>query len=199
MHRLALLPCLLLLLHWGRMGLGLVRWSRGITLPLLPSCWARSLVKPLAKLPWSHGLAGISTDVSISTLAHPRSHGSILGLITRVLATPKPPHALLVLVGVWRLSGRGVWVSRCVAHVGIALGLWLGLSHLGTPNSNMSQVMRWILSRRGCHALWRVVLVYAGCIGCRWALHPTIVGLRHLVASHLVGAGPWLCRRLLIG
>lgn len=39
-YRLALLPCLLL--HWGRMGwmgLGLVRWSRGISLPLWPSCW----------------------------------------------------------------------------------------------------------------------------------------------------------------
>lgn len=35
-HRLALLPCLLL--HWGRMGLmglGLVWWSRGVPLPLL--------------------------------------------------------------------------------------------------------------------------------------------------------------------
>lgn len=41
MHRLALLPCLLL--HRGRMGLmglGLMRWSRGVSLPLLPSCWA---------------------------------------------------------------------------------------------------------------------------------------------------------------
>lgn len=40
-HRLALLPCLLL--HRGRMGLmglGLVCWSRGVSLPLLPSCWA---------------------------------------------------------------------------------------------------------------------------------------------------------------
>lgn len=41
MHRLALLPCLLL--HWGRMvlmGLGLMWWSRGVSLSLLPSCWA---------------------------------------------------------------------------------------------------------------------------------------------------------------
>lgn len=202
MHRLALLPCLLL--HWGRMGLGLVCWSRGVSLSRLPSCWAGTLVKPLAKLPWSHGLAGVSIDISISTLAHPRSHGSILGLIARVLASPKPPHALLVLVGVWRLSGGGVWISGCVPHVGIALGLWLGLwlglgvSHLCPPHSNMSQVVRRVLSRRGCHALWRVVLVHASCIGCRWTLHPTIVALRHLVAPHLVGATPWLCRRLLI-
>lgn len=124
MHRLALLPCLLL--HrdrMGLMGLGLVRWSRGVSLPLLPSCWARSLVKPLPKLPRSHSLAGVSTDVSISTLAHPRSQGSVLGLIARVLATPKPRHTLLMLVGVRRLSRGGVWVSGCVAHVGIPLGL----------------------------------------------------------------------------
>lgn len=41
MHRLALLPGLLL--HRGRvglMGLGLVSWSRGVSLPLLASCWA---------------------------------------------------------------------------------------------------------------------------------------------------------------
>lgn len=40
-HRLALLPCLLL--HWGRMGLmglGLVWWSRRISLCLLPWCWS---------------------------------------------------------------------------------------------------------------------------------------------------------------
>lgn len=40
-HRLALLPCLLL--HWGRMGLmglRLMRWSRWVSLSLLPSCWA---------------------------------------------------------------------------------------------------------------------------------------------------------------
>lgn len=201
MHRLALLPCLRL--HRGRMGLmglGLMLRSRGVSLPLLPGCWACSLVEPLAKLPWSHGLAGVSTDISIRTLSHPRSHGSILGLITRVLASCKPRNALLVLVGVWRLSGGGVWVSGCVAHVGIALGLCLGLgvSHLGPPHSNMSQVVRWVLSRRGCHALWRVVLVNASCIGCRWALHPTIVSLRHLVAPHLVGAGPGLCWGLLI-
>lgn len=52
MHRLALLPCLLLLLHRGRMSLmGLVWWSRGVSLSLLPCCRACSLVKPLAKLP----------------------------------------------------------------------------------------------------------------------------------------------------
>lgn len=38
-HSLALLPCLLL--HWGRMGLmGLVWWTRGVSLALLPSGWA---------------------------------------------------------------------------------------------------------------------------------------------------------------
>lgn len=40
-HRLALLPRLLL--HRGRMGLmglGLVWWSRGISLCLLPWCWS---------------------------------------------------------------------------------------------------------------------------------------------------------------
>lgn len=93
-----------------------------------------------------------------------------------------------------------MWVSGCVAHVRVALGLWLGLrvSHLGSPHSYMSQVVRWVLSRRGCHTLWRVVLVHASCIGCRWSLHPAIVALRHLVASHLVGGSPWLCWRLLI-
>lgn len=41
MHRLALLPCLLL--HGGRMGLmglGLVWWSSGVSLPLLSCSWA---------------------------------------------------------------------------------------------------------------------------------------------------------------
>lgn len=151
MHRLTLLPCLLL--HWGRVGL--MGWSRGVSLSLLPSSWARPLVEPLAKLPWSHGLAGVRTDISIGTLAHPRSHSPILALITRILAAPKSPHALLVLVGMWRLSGRGVRVSGCVTHVWIALGLLLrlGVSHLGPGHSNMSQVVRWVLSRRGCHAL----------------------------------------------
>lgn len=38
-HRLALLPCLLLL-HWGRMmGLGLVSGGRRISLTLLASSW----------------------------------------------------------------------------------------------------------------------------------------------------------------
>lgn len=78
--------------------------------------------------------------------------------------------------------------------------MWLGLgvSHLGAPHSNMSQVVRGVLSRGGRHALWRVVLVHASCIGCRRALHPAIVALRHLVAPHLVGASPCLCWRLLI-
>lgn len=40
MHRLALLPRLLLL-HGARVGLkGLVRGSGGVSLPLLPRCWA---------------------------------------------------------------------------------------------------------------------------------------------------------------
>lgn len=200
-HRLALLPCLLL--HWGRMGLmglRLVRWSGGVSLALLAVSWARSLVKPLANLSWSHGLVGVSINVRVGTLAHPRSHGSILCLITRVLGTTKTRHALLVLVGVRRLSRRGLWISGRVAHCGIALGLWLGLrvSHLGPPHSNMSQVVRGVLSRRVCHALWRVVLVNTRCIGSRCTLHPAVVALRHLVASHLVGATPWLCRRLLI-
>lgn len=39
-HRLALLPCLLLL-HGSRTGLkGLVRWCGWIALPLLPGGWA---------------------------------------------------------------------------------------------------------------------------------------------------------------
>lgn len=179
----------------------MVWWSRGVTLALLPCCWTRSLVKPLAKLPWSHGLTGVSANVSISTLAHPRSNGSILGLVARVLASSKPPHALLVLVGMRGLSRWGVWVSWRVAHVGVALGLWLGLwvSHLASSHPNMSQVVRWILSRRRCHALWSVVLVHASCIRCRWTLHPTVIALRHLVASNLVGAASWLCWRRLIG
>lgn len=61
------------------------------------------------------------------------------------------------------MSGRGVWITGCVAHVGIALGLglglWLAVSHLGPTNSNMSKVVRWILRGRVPHALWRVVLV----------------------------------------
>lgn len=41
MHRLALLPCLLLQRdRMGLMGLRLVWWSRGISLPLLPSSLA---------------------------------------------------------------------------------------------------------------------------------------------------------------
>lgn len=93
-----------------------------------------------------------------------------------------------------------MWISGCVAHVWIGLGLWLGLgmSHLPTPNSNMSQVVRWVLSRRVCHTLWGVVLVHASSTRCRWALHPTIVALRHLIASHLVRSTPRLCWRLLI-
>lgn len=100
----------------------------------------------------------------------------------------------------WRLSGWGVWISGCVSHIGIALGLCLRLrvSHLVTPDSNMSQVVRWVLSRRGCHALWRVVLIHAGCIRCGWTLNPTITALRYLVASHLVGSSPWLCWSLWI-
>lgn len=93
-----------------------------------------------------------------------------------------------------------MWVSGCVAHVWIALGLWLGLgmSHLPAPNSNMCQVVRWVLSRGVCHTLWGVVLVHASSTRCRWALHPAIVALRHLVASHLVRSTPRLCWRLLI-
>lgn len=203
-HRLALLPCLLLLLLQGgrmsRMGLRWVGWSGGVSLALLAISWARSLVEPLANLPWSHGLVCVSINVRVRARANPGSHGSVLGLITRVLVTAKTRHALLVLVGVRRLSRRGLWVSGCVAHCGIALGLRLGLrvSHLGPAHSNVSQVVRGVLSRRVCHALWRVVLVNTRRVGSRCALHPTVVALRHLVASHLVGTAPRLCRRLLI-
>lgn len=76
--------------------------------------------------------------------------------------------------------------------------LGLRVPHLGSPHPDMSQVVRWVLSGRGCHALWRVVLVHASCVGCRCALHPAVVALRHLVAPHLGGGSPWLCWRLLI-
>lgn len=75
-------------------------------------------------------------------MIHPRSHSSILALISRVLATPVAPHALLgVLVRVWGLTGGGKGVSGCVAHIGIALSLlllWVGMSHLGATHPNMS-------------------------------------------------------------
>lgn len=123
-------------------------------------------------------------------MIHPRSHSSILALISRVLATPVAPHALLgVLVRVWGLTGGGVGVSVCVAHIGIALSLlllWMGMSHLGPTHPNMSQVVRGVLSRGWCHALGGVVLVHTCCVSTRRALHPTVVALRHLVAPHLV-------------
>lgn len=201
-HRLTLLPSLRL--HFSRMGLvglGLMWWSRRVSLTLLPCCGSRCLVKSLPKLPRSHGLASVGIDVSISPLAHPRPHASILGLIARVLGTPKSPQTLLLLVGVWRLSRGRVRIPGCVANIGITLGLWLWLwvSHLAPTHSNMTQVVRWVLRRGRCYALWRVVLVYTSCIGCWRILHAPITALRHLVSSHLVGAGPWLCGRLLIG
>lgn len=147
----------------------------------------------MAKLPWTHGLAGVNTR----TLAHPRSHGAVLGLITRVLGTTEPPHALLVLVGMGGLPRGRVGVSGRVGHVGIALRLWV--SYLGSSHPNMAQVVRGVLSRGVRHALRRVVLVQTcwvggGCL----ALHATIVALRHLVARHLGGASPRLRRGLLV-
>lgn len=172
------------LLQWGRMGL--VWWSRGISLTLLPSCRARALGEP-----WSHDL-GVGTYIRVGSLSHPRPHSSILALISRVLVCPVAPHALLgVLVRVWGLTGGGVGVSGCVAHIGKALSLLLLLrmwmSHLGPSHPNMSQVVRGVLSRGGCHALGGVVLVHTCCVCARRALHPTVVSLRHLVAPHLVG------------
>lgn len=139
-------------------------------------------------------------------MIHPRSHSSILALISRVLAAPIAPHALLgVLVRVWGLTGRGVRVSGCVAHVGIALSLlllWMWMSHLGPTHPNMSQVVRRVLSRGGCHALGGVVLVHTCCISTSRALHPTVVALRHLVAPHLVGStlrgGLWIGQPVLL-
>lgn len=171
------------LLHWGRMGL--VWWSRGVSLALLPSCRARALGKPL-----SHDLV-VRTNIRVGSLSHPRPHSSILALISRVLVCPVAPHALLgVLVRVWGLTGGGVGVTRCVAHIGIALSLLLlrmRMSHLGPSHPNMSQVVRGVLSRRGCHALGGVVLVHTCCVCARRTLYPTVVSLRHLVAPHLVG------------
>lgn len=91
-------------------------------------------------------------------------------------------------------------ISGCVANVGISLGLglWLWVSHLAPTHSNVTQVVRWVLSRRGGNALLRVVLVDSSCVGCRGTLHPSITALRHLVSTHLVGATPWLCRGLLV-
>lgn len=81
-----------------------------------------------------------------------------------------------------------MWVSRCMAHIRVALGLRLWVPYLSGPHSNMSHIMRWILSWRVGHVLWRVVLVHACCIRCGCALHSTIVSLRHLVCAHLVGS-----------
>lgn len=143
----------------------------------------------MAKLSWAHRLA----RVNISTLAHPSSHSSVLGLVAGVLGTTKTPDALLVLVGMGGLPGGRVRVSGGVSHVGIAL--WLRVSYLGSSHANMAQVVRGVLSRSVRHALRRVVLVHTCCVvgGCL-ALHPTIVALRHLVSGHLGGAGPWLLR-----
>lgn len=139
-------------------------------------------------------------------MIHPRSHSSILALISRVLATPIAPHALLgVLMRVWGLTGGGVRVSGCVAHVGIALSLlllWMGMSHLGPTHPNMSQVVRRVLSRGRCHALGGVVLVHTCCVSTSRALHPTVVALRHLVAPHLVRTtlrgGLWIGQPVLL-
>lgn len=176
-HRLSLLSRLL---HGGRMR------SRGVSLTLLPSCGARALGEPLSMLR-SHGLV-VGAHISIGPLIHSRSHGTILALISRVLATTIAPHALLgVLVGVWGLTGGRVRVSGRVAHIGIGLSLLLWMSHLGPTHPDMSQVVRGVLSRGRCHALRGVVLVHACCVRARRALHPTVVALRHLVAPHLVG------------
>lgn len=139
-------------------------------------------------------------------MIHPGPHRSILALISRVLATPEAPHALLgVLMSVWGLTGGGVRVSRCVTHVGIALSLlllWMRMSHLGPTHPDMSQVVRRVLSRGGCHALRGVVLVHTCCVSARRALHPTIVALWHLVAPHLVGTtlrgGLWVGQPVLL-
>lgn len=172
------------LLHGGRMGL--VWWSRGVPLTLLSSCRARALGEPL-----SHDL-GVGTDIRVGSLGHARPHRSILALISRVLACPVAPHALLgVLVWVRGLTRGGVGVSGCVAHIGVALSLLLlrmWMSHLGPSHPNMSQVVRGVLSRGGCHALGGVVLVHSCCVCASRTLHPTVVSLRHLVAPHLVGA-----------
>lgn len=145
----------------------------------------------MAKLSWTQSLA----RVHISALAHPGPHSAVLGLISRVLATTKGPHALLVLVGVGGLPGGRVWVSGCVGHVSIAL--WL--SNLGSSQSHVAQVVRGLLSRGVCHALRRVVLAHArGVAGCCLALQAPVVARRHLVSRHLVGAGPWLRGGLLV-
>lgn len=176
-HRLALLSRLL---HGGRMR------SRGVSLTLLPSCGARALGEPLSMLR-SHDL-GVGAHISICPLIHPRSHGTILALKSRVLTTTVAPHALLgVLVGMWGLTGGRVRVSGCVSHIGIALSLLLWKSNLGPTHPDMSQVVRGVLRRGRCHALRGVVLVHAYCVSTRRALHPTVVALRHLVAPHLVG------------
>lgn len=108
----------------------------------------------------------------------------------------------------WGLTGRGVGVSGSVAHTGIALSLllllllWMWMPHLGPTHPNMSQVVRGVLSRGGCHALGGVVLVHTCCVGARGALHPTVVALRHLVAPHLVGTtlrrGLWVGQPVLL-
>lgn len=196
-HRLALLSRRLL--HGGRVvGLGLMGGRRRVPLALLTGSWTRSLVESLAQLTGTHDLTGVGAHVGIGALTDSASHGAVLGLVARVLGTGKTSHALLVLVGVGGLPGRGLRVPGRVAHAGVALSLWRGVPHLASAHTDVAQVVRWLLGRGVCHALWRVVLIHARCAGCIPALHPAVVALGHLVAAHLVWSAPCLCWGLLI-